>query len=543
MWQYGNSRCSTTCRPEGSIRKCSVRGTTCMPRRLILGDGRYLLIKPVGRGGFGVVWEAHDSVEKRPVAIKVLHQHLAGESQRRERFFRGARVMLDLNHPAVVRVYDPRREEGALCYFVMELMPSGNLRDAVLGQRIESEYRMRLILQVGEALAEAHGRQLVHRDVKPANILLSEQGSAKLTDFDLVGVQDTTGGTRTGALGTVVYAAPECLERPGEATARADVYGLRMTAIFCLSGRELSLDTFRNPDPTIAALVCSDRIRGVLRRAVAWEPRARFADAGVMVAQLRHALERDGAHHAPSAHDAGSNATMQSRRSLQPIALAARRISLREPWRLTIVLAALVTPIVAWAEFSWFARPQLSRGTMTPQVGQTVMTAQRPAGTLNNIPWTGLNLDFELSETPTGWSRSTTLFVWAIVDSPTHGGNRSLQLQSAKDSFGAAIASASAEPVRGQRLKLRGWVKTLNVQGSAGMFLRIDGNLEPHILAFNNLAGQGMQAGGMTGTTDWTEVAVDVDVPEQAKRVVFGPLLSGEGVAWFDDLSFEVSAH
>ncbi|HEX8108540.1 MAG TPA: protein kinase, partial [Kofleriaceae bacterium] len=254
-----------------------------------LSDGRYLLVRVVGRGGFAVVWEAHDSAAHQRVAIKVLHANLGGDPLRRERFFRGAHARMKLVHPAVVRVLEPTREDGGFYYFVMEFVPGGNLREAVLAQHVNREDILPLILQVGDALALAHKRGMVHRDVKPANILLDEHGSARLTDFDLVNAQDTTGGTRTGALGTVVYAAPECLEKPQEATARADVYGLGMTAIFCLSGRELSLATFRNPEPTIARLKCASRVRNVLRQAVAWEPDKRFADASAMVAELRNA--------------------------------------------------------------------------------------------------------------------------------------------------------------------------------------------------------------------------------------------------------------
>jgi serine/threonine protein kinase len=268
-----------------------------------LGDGRYLLIKPVGRGGFAVVWEAWDREGQQRVAIKVLHQHLASDPQRRERFFRGARVMMELNHPAVVRVHDPSGQDDSFCYFVMELVPGGDLREAVLGKRVAAERRLALILQVGEALAQAHSKGMVHRDIKPANILLDEHGNAKLTDFDLVGARDTTGGTRTGALGTVVYAAPECLERPQEATSRADVYGLGMTALFCLAGEELSLSAFRDPEAVIARLDCSAAVRNVLQRAVAWEPEVRFADASALVAELSSAsANRDIelAHGAPS---------------------------------------------------------------------------------------------------------------------------------------------------------------------------------------------------------------------------------------------------
>jgi serine/threonine protein kinase len=197
---------------------------------------------------------------------------------------------MELQHPAVVRVLDPRGEDASFCYFVMELVPGGNLREAVLAQRVKPPDVLPLILQVGEALAVANEMGTVHRDIKPANILLDERGNAKLTDFDLVGALDTTGGTRTGALGTVVYAAPECLDKPQEATARADVYGLGMTAIFGLVGREISLSTFRDPEPTIAGLDCSAEVKDVLRRAVAWEPEQRFADAHWLVAAFRVAL-------------------------------------------------------------------------------------------------------------------------------------------------------------------------------------------------------------------------------------------------------------
>lgn len=255
-----------------------------------LGDGRFLLIKPIGRGGFAVVWEAHDVSNDQTVAIKVLHSHLAGDLLRRERFFRGARAMMALSPSGVVRVLEPEHEDGGFHYFVMELVSGGNLHDAVLRGRVEQAAMLPLLLQVCDAVAEAHAKGMIHRDIKPSNILLDGQGNPKLTDFDLVGAADTTGGTRTGALGTLLYSAPECLDKPQDATPRADVYGLGMTAIFCLSGQELPRSILRTAAPTIAKLNCSSAMQTVLARAVAWDPEERFADAHAMGMALRAAM-------------------------------------------------------------------------------------------------------------------------------------------------------------------------------------------------------------------------------------------------------------
>ncbi|MBD0327879.1 MAG: protein kinase [Pyrinomonadaceae bacterium] len=255
-----------------------------------LGSGRYLLLRQVGRGGFAIVWEAHDRERNERVAVKVLHSNLAGDRIRHERFFRGARTMAELGHPAVVRVLEQRGEDGGYHYFVMEFIAGDDLRQAVLKKALSGEAVIPVILRVGEALSFAHQKGLVHRDVKPANILLDTTGSPRLTDFDLVGGGDTTGGTRTGALGTVVYTAPEITDRPQDADARADVYSLGMTAVFALHGAELSLlDAVRYVDRLIDKLRCSDAIKAVLKRAVDIEKEGRFADAGAFCEALREA--------------------------------------------------------------------------------------------------------------------------------------------------------------------------------------------------------------------------------------------------------------
>ncbi|WP_437726829.1 SUMF1/EgtB/PvdO family nonheme iron enzyme [Sorangium sp. So ce861] len=242
-----------------------------------LGQGRYLLLERVGRGGFANVWRARDDERGECVAIKVLHASLAEDSLRRERFFRGAQRMAALDHPGIVRVLDPCGEDGGFHYFVMELIAGADLQRAVLDEQILAEQVVPLLLGVGGALQAAHAAGLVHRDVKPANILVDAAGAPRLTDFDLVAAADTTGGTRTGALGTFVYSAPEVLDRPQDADVRADVYGLGMTALFCLHGAPLPAEVVHDRQAFLRELPCPGTLKAVLEKAVAWKRDQRFA--------------------------------------------------------------------------------------------------------------------------------------------------------------------------------------------------------------------------------------------------------------------------
>jgi erythromycin esterase len=174
--------------------------------------------------------------------------------------------------------------------------------------------------------------------------------------------------------------------------------------------------------------------------------------------------------------------------------------------------------------------------TPTPAAVQTAPPAKPVAPTPPPAvePWPGLNLGFEqvAGDQPTGWRNNSTYEATA-ADDVKHGGDRSLRLHSAGTSrFGAATASVPAATVRGKHLKLHGWIKTDGVKGEAAMFLRVDGGGG----AFDN-----MGARAISGTRDWIEATVEVDVPDLGDTVVFGPLLSGEGTAWFDDLRFEVT--
>jgi serine/threonine protein kinase len=146
---------------------------------------------------------------------------------------------------------------------------------------------------VGDALTYAHTQGILHRDVKPPNILLNEHGRPKLTDFDLVGRRDTTGGTRTGALGTLLYAAPELMQRPQDATETADVYGLGATAVFLLSGSDLPLDFVRDSAGVIAALPCPYGVKQALVTATMWHASDRFSSVREFCEDLRNGTDTE----------------------------------------------------------------------------------------------------------------------------------------------------------------------------------------------------------------------------------------------------------
>ena len=196
--------------------------------------GRYRLERKLGHGGMATVYLARDDDLNRPVAIKLLAENLAGDRAFRERFLREARLAARLSHPNVVTVYDAGEAEDGRPYIVMEYVPGTTL--AELG-RVEPGEAVGLALQACRGLAHAHAAGLVHRDVKPQNLLLREDGTVKVADFGIARAAETTALTQAGTvLGTAAYLSPE--QALGEqVTAAADVYSLGAVLYELLSGR------------------------------------------------------------------------------------------------------------------------------------------------------------------------------------------------------------------------------------------------------------------------------------------------------------------
>lgn len=259
----------------------------------ILGD-RYTLELVLGSGGFANVWLAWDRILKKYVAVKVLHGRWGLEHEQWQRFSRGALTMARLcqEHPSlfVMVLSDRIQHDGGFHYFAMEYLNGGDLFKAVLNRTLTRSRALEAIIQVGAALHIAHEQGLIHRDVKPQNILIGGDGAARLTDFDLVMAPDTTGNTRNGGLGTFIYAAPEAMDDAARVDRRADVYSLGMTAAFVLHGQKLPNKILQSTDRFIEELKCTPPIKAVLKKALKWEIEERYPTVEAFGLALRSAL-------------------------------------------------------------------------------------------------------------------------------------------------------------------------------------------------------------------------------------------------------------
>ncbi|WP_245958720.1 Stk1 family PASTA domain-containing Ser/Thr kinase [Microbacterium bovistercoris] len=202
-----------------------------------LVDGRYRVRARIARGGMATVYVATDLRLERRIALKVMHAHLSDDSAFQSRFIQEARAAARLADPHVVNVFD-QGQDGELAYLVMEYLPGITLRELLKEQkRLSIPQTITIMDAVLSGLAAAHRAGIVHRDVKPENVLLAEDGRIKIGDFGLA--RATTANTATGAqlLGTIAYLAPELVTR-GTADARSDIYALGIMFYEMLVGEQ-----------------------------------------------------------------------------------------------------------------------------------------------------------------------------------------------------------------------------------------------------------------------------------------------------------------
>jgi serine/threonine-protein kinase len=260
--------------------------------------GRYELEELVGTGGMSSVFRAKDTLLERNVALKILHEQYTRDDDYVERFRREARSVAQLAHPNIVTVID-RGEQDGRQFIVFEYVDGESLKQLVdRTGPLPVEQAVELALQIARALAFAHQQGLVHRDIKPQNVLLNEDGRAKVTDFGIARSLDVQHGmTQTGTvMGTSDYIAPEQArgERVDEQT---DVYSLGVVLYELLTGEvpfpgdnfvAVAMRHINEPPPSVRARRpdVPARLDSAIQRAMAKEPRDRFGSMGELVAEL-----------------------------------------------------------------------------------------------------------------------------------------------------------------------------------------------------------------------------------------------------------------
>ena len=266
-------------------------------------DGRYRISGRIARGGMATVYEAMDLRLDRTVAVKVMHPGLGDDDEFASRFVSEARSAARLSHPNVVAVYDQGDDDGSV-FLAMEFVPGHTLRDTIGKEAPMSPSRALALLEpVVSALAAAHRAGLVHRDVKPENVLIADDGRVKVADFGLAkAVSATTQHTATGVLiGTVSYIAPELVVE-GRSDARADVYAVGVILYELLTGSkphqgETPIQVAYKhvhedvPAPSRAAPGIPDYVDALVARATARDREQRPADAGVLLQHLRRVTQ------------------------------------------------------------------------------------------------------------------------------------------------------------------------------------------------------------------------------------------------------------
>lgn len=279
---------------DGHIRAASGAPADSLTGRVL--DGRYRIGPRVARGGMASVYEAVDLRLDRTVAVKVMHSGLGDDTEFAARFVREAKAAARLSHPNVVSVFDQGDDEGVV-FLAMELVPGHTLRDTIGKESPMSPPRALALLEpVLSALAAAHRAGLIHRDVKPENVLIADDGRVKVADFGLAkAVSADTQHTATGGvlIGTVSYLAPE-LVVDGRADARADVYAAGVLLYELLTGRkphegespiQVAYKHVHEDVPPPSALVpgLPAYVEALVARATARDRGQRPADAGVLL--------------------------------------------------------------------------------------------------------------------------------------------------------------------------------------------------------------------------------------------------------------------
>jgi tRNA A-37 threonylcarbamoyl transferase component Bud32 len=433
---------------------------------------RFRLEEKIGSGGMSSVYRAYDPTLERRVAIKMMHRDISSDPDQLERFRREARAVAQMNHPHVVTVIDAGEDEGAP-YIVFEYVEGETLKERIrrLG-RLPPDEAIAYAIEIGRALECAHAHKLVHRDVKPQNVLIDPDGRAKVTDFGIARSMEAQGLTAPGrVLGTTDYVSPE--QALGhEVTEQSDIYSLGVVLYEMLTGEvpfkadtqvAVAMQHVREPLPDVQRRrpEISATLAAVVERATAKETRNRYATVDEMVHDLEEVLAIEAAR---TGQATGEATTVLRSLSGDTADFAPRR--LRHPKRaLFLTLAVLV---VAGAALGFFAtRTEQGPGpAATPSApGLTEVRLERDAADDYDPEGDGEEssgqVQFAIDGNPTtewdtetyegGFEGSNKRGVGLYIDTENRVAARQMDLVTSTPGFMGAVYASDSVPSRIER--------------------------------------------------------------------------------------------
>ncbi|MBK7317916.1 bifunctional serine/threonine-protein kinase/formylglycine-generating enzyme family protein [Candidatus Villigracilis affinis] len=382
--------------------------------------GRYQILEQLGEGGMATVYKAYDTRLDRYVAIKVIRNDLFGPTlleRMLKRFEREAKALAKLSHPNIVKVLDYGEHNGAP-YLVLEYLPGGTLKGQVMGKPIPWQEAVRLLLPIAGALDYAHEQKIIHRDVKPANILLTEKGQPMLSDFGIAKILEmkeefTLTGSGTG-IGTPEYMAPE--QGMGrEVDARTDIYSLGIVLYELVTGRKpytadtpmaVVLKHMTDPLPRPRQYIADlpDIVERVLLKALAKDPQDRYSKISEFADALENADQsRNIADNQPNAPTSSTNLTQLLQQK-----------NLNRLWLAFGVVGIVFTGVL----IGWLARGDKTTEvppTTTPSSTSIPINTTTPSVTINptatRTPFPTATPKLDIGSTMTGNDGMTLLYV------------------------------------------------------------------------------------------------------------------------------------
>ncbi len=427
-------------------------------------SGRYRLEAKLGSGGMSTVYLARDETLDRSVAIKVMHREMSEQADQLQRFRQEARAVAKLSHPNVVGVIDAG-EDGGYPYIVLEYVEGETLKQRInrLGA-LDAQESLAYAIEIARGLTVAHARQMVHRDIKPQNVLIDADGRAKLTDFGISRELEGDGLTATGrVLGTTDYVAPEQAMGQG-VDPRSDIYSLGVVLYEMLTGDVpfhadsqvgVAMKHVNEELPDVQHLRpgLSSAVALVVERATAKDPAERYQRAGEMIDDLETALEVEAAR-------AGSTSG-EATNVLDAVPPPQRKLAggARWSWAAVALLALVAAGALAAVIFissgggGGGAGPAAAGATPLPVVGATDFD---PEGGDGEHP---TEVDFAIDDNPT-----TTAWTTESYQTPDWNGKT-----------GVGLYVDAGKPVNATTLELRtpdpGWSAEVFAANSPGTTL------------------------------------------------------------------------